>query len=323
MFLRKCWYVAAWSSEVGETLVGRRLLDEPILLYRLASGEAVAIGDRCPHRFAPLHLGKKVGDAVQCGYHGLIFNAQGQCIANPQSGGRTPPGAGVKRYPLEERHGLLWIWMGDPAEARPEDIPDVGFIVQEGAGSRDGYLHVRADYRLATDNLMDLSHAAFLHAETLGLLTPGLADGELKVSRNGGQVVAAIVMRDLALPGAAGRVDQWLDMTWEPPGVMVLDIGNVAAGSVREGYGRRAIHIVSPETAKTCHYFFRNAGGGRVFVRDPFADEDEPMLAACQEMMGDEEFWDLHPAILPSDAGAVRVRRHLDKLIRDEAAPAA
>ncbi len=320
MYLRNCWYVAAWAAEVGDGLFHRRLLGTSVLLYRLQSGEAVAIGNRCPHRFAPLHLGSRVGDAVQCGYHGLIFGSDGRCIGNPQSGGQVPPNTAVARYVLKERHELLWIWLGDPAIADPAMIPNVGFLSDTAATTTPGYLHVRADYQLATDNLMDLSHAVFLHAETLGRLTPALAQGELKVTRENDRVRAAITMRDIHLPIAAGPVDQWLDMTWQAPGVIVLDIGHVATGLVRPDHGRRAIHIVTPETALTSHYFFRNAGDGRAFVRDPFSEEDEPMLAQCQAMMDGEDFWALRPAILPSDAGAIRVRRQLDKMIRDEQA---
>ena len=317
-FLHNGWYAAAWASEIGDGLFSRRILDEPVLIYRLRSGEAVAIGDRCPHRFAPLHLGRKVGDVIQCGYHGLKFDHDGKCVGNPQSSGFVPPGTKVKAYPLVERHGIFWIWMGERNRAALHEIPDVSFIVQEGAKSSDGYLSVRADYRLVMDNLMDLSHAAFLHEETLGKLTPSLHIGELDVMRQGEHIVAAILMRDIELPGVSGRVDQWLDMTWSPPCVMVLDIGYVAGGGVRPAHGRRALHIVTPETATTTHYFFRNAANPVGFPRDPFSQEDEPMLAACQTMMGNADFWSLSPVVLPSDKGAIRVRRHLDKLIRDE-----
>ena len=318
-YLKNCWYAAAWASEVGEKLFSRRLLDEPVLFYRLKSGGAVAMGDRCPHRFAPLHLGRRVGDAVRCGYHGLLFDADGRCVNNPQAGGFIPPNTHVKAYPLVEKYGLLWIWMGNPTLAQPALVPDISFIVDEGARSSDGYLAIRANYRLATDNLMDLSHASHLHEETLGRLTPSLHTGELEVRSSGDRITAAILMPNIELPGVAARVDQWLDMIWEPPGVMVLDIGHTSAGTPRPNHGRRVIHIVTPETATTTHYFFRNAANPVGFKRDPFSEEDEPMLAACQTMMGDRDFWSMRPVVLPSDKGAIRVRRHLDKLIREEA----
>ncbi|HUI59850.1 MAG TPA: Rieske 2Fe-2S domain-containing protein, partial [Steroidobacteraceae bacterium] len=83
-FLRNTWYVAAWADEVkAGSLFHRRILGQDVLIYRAADGEPVAIADRCPHRFAPLHLGKLCGEVVQCPYHGLQFDRSGACISNP------------------------------------------------------------------------------------------------------------------------------------------------------------------------------------------------------------------------------------------------
>src|ERR1700733_10105608 len=77
------WWVAATSDEVGRTLLPRWLLDKPILLYRTESGSAVALDDRCPHRWAPLSSGYLAGDNVVCGYHGFEFGPTGQCVKIP------------------------------------------------------------------------------------------------------------------------------------------------------------------------------------------------------------------------------------------------
>ncbi len=63
-FLRNAWYVAAWSNEVTRAPFHRTILNEPVLMYRREAGDAVAIADRCAHRFAPLHQGKLIGDAI-------------------------------------------------------------------------------------------------------------------------------------------------------------------------------------------------------------------------------------------------------------------
>src|SRR5215469_15818473 len=122
-FLRNCWYVAAQADEVGRAPFGRLLLGEPVVLYRKEDGTAVALEDRCCHRRAPLHKGKLIGDALQCGYHGFTFSADGACIAIPGQP-RVPPGVGVRAHPLVERHRYLWLWPGDPAKADPALIPD-------------------------------------------------------------------------------------------------------------------------------------------------------------------------------------------------------
>jgi len=76
-YLRNAWYMAGWSDEVGTALLRRRLLGEPILLFRKEDGTAAALTDRCPHRFAPLSAGTRDGDTVRCAYHGLAFDAAG------------------------------------------------------------------------------------------------------------------------------------------------------------------------------------------------------------------------------------------------------
>lgn len=78
-FLRNAWYVAAWRDEIGTALFARRLLDEPLLIYRELSGRMVALADLCPHRFVPLHMGRRHGDAIECAYHGLRFGSNGAC----------------------------------------------------------------------------------------------------------------------------------------------------------------------------------------------------------------------------------------------------
>ena len=74
-FLRNTWYVAAWSGEVGRTCLARKILGEPVMLYRTAAGKPVALLDRCPHRLLPLSLGTLQGDTIECGYHGLTFDS--------------------------------------------------------------------------------------------------------------------------------------------------------------------------------------------------------------------------------------------------------
>ncbi len=122
--LRDTWYVAAWSHEIGaEALFARTVAGEPLLLYRLAGGEVVALEDRCVHRQAPLSRGRREGDAIRCGYHGLLFDARGRCTEVPGLG-RPPDQACVRRYPVVERRRWVFVWLGDPALADPALLPD-------------------------------------------------------------------------------------------------------------------------------------------------------------------------------------------------------
>ncbi|HVI62767.1 MAG TPA: Rieske 2Fe-2S domain-containing protein, partial [Bradyrhizobium sp.] len=84
-YLRNAWYVAAWSDDLADgQLLSRTILKEPVVLFRKSDGHLAALQDRCPHRFAPLHMGKIIdGDRVQCPYHGLEFDSSGACVLNP------------------------------------------------------------------------------------------------------------------------------------------------------------------------------------------------------------------------------------------------
>lgn len=107
-YLKNCWYMAGWSDELTDQLLSRRLFDQPILLYRKADGSVAALADRCPHRFAPLSLGTRMGDSVQCGYHGLTFDGTGQCVHNPFSN-NIPAAAKVQSWAVIERHDIIWL----------------------------------------------------------------------------------------------------------------------------------------------------------------------------------------------------------------------
>lgn len=96
-FPKNCWYMAGWSDELADGLLSRRIADRPTVLYRLSDGTVAALLDRCPHRFAPLSLGERDGDALVCPYHGLTFDAGGTCIRNPFSD-RIPAAAHVPAW---------------------------------------------------------------------------------------------------------------------------------------------------------------------------------------------------------------------------------
>ncbi|AYC32330.1 aromatic ring-hydroxylating dioxygenase subunit alpha [Pseudomonas cavernae] len=339
-FLRNAWYPAAWDTEVpiGE-LFNRTLLNESVLLFRDSSGVAKAISNRCPHRFAPLHMGTLRGDSVQCAYHGLCFDGSGTCTHNPHGDSAIPRAAKVKAYPLVERHSLLWIWMGDVAAVDAQLIPDFSCMDSEQWYAGKRYLHAKANYVLETDNIMDLSHIEFLHPSTLGgdgvksALTSVQEEGDTVWSNR--QTVAEIMPEFLynawKIP-LNTPVDRWIDVRWDAPASMLLFSGAVATGRPREeGVSTPIPHLFTPETATTTHYWyamcFPKAMGefGETLAEEqadaitqPFRHEDLPMLEAQQQMMGDANFWDLKPVLLVGDAGAIRARRVLDRLIAAE-----
>jgi len=338
-YLRNVWYVAAWGKEIEEGgTLGRTILDEPIVFYRKSNGEVAAIGDRCPHRFAPLHMGKLVDDCVQCPYHGLRFDEHGKCVHNPHGDGSIPRAAQVKAYPVCERHLAVWIWMGDAALADPALIPDYSFLSAAKPTARNiGYLPTRANYELLSDNIMDLSHTDFLHPDTLGggaisrtkATVTELGDGRIRILWEAKNEVAPPAFA-AHLPDPAAPADLWTDVIWSAPAQMHLSTGVVPAGQASaQSLGSSNLHMMTPETETSTHYFFANT---RDFLTDDgdfnamldrvligaFSGEDKPMVEGQQRLMGSEEFWSLKPVLLSGDAGAVRVRRALQEMIKAE-----
>jgi len=338
-FLRNCWYAAAWDDEVpAQGMFHRRILGEDVLLVRNEDGEVRAMQNRCPHRFAPLSLGVRSGDVIECPYHGLQFNLAGQCVMNPHGNQQIPPNAYVKTYPLVARHMLLWIWMGDPKKADPAAIPPLEGLEPEKFAINKGYMHAPANYEYMTDNIMDLGHIDFLHKGLLG--SEAINRAEIDVKQEGNVVRSNRLARDEVLPTALEAVfqrngklcDRWLDVSWYPPANMTLVVGVTDAGAPeRVGTINPGAHLMTPETENSTHYFWSNS---RDFRRDDhelhemmnsgfemaFEHQDKPMIIAQRDAIGGEDFWELHPVILEGDAGAIRARRILRKLIREEQA---
>jgi phenylpropionate dioxygenase-like ring-hydroxylating dioxygenase large terminal subunit len=168
MFLKNAWYVAAWDHEVGRSLTPTIILGEPVVLYRTSAGKPAALEDACPHRKLPLSMGRLKGDDVECGYHGLTFDCTGTCTRVPGAE-KIPHVARVRSYPVEERYGLLWIWMGNPALADPAKIFQVEHWGNPAWGiNRGDAMVVDCHYLYLTDNLLDPSHVAWVHQTSFG-----------------------------------------------------------------------------------------------------------------------------------------------------------
>jgi phenylpropionate dioxygenase-like ring-hydroxylating dioxygenase large terminal subunit len=343
-YLRNVWYAAAWNHEVpAEKLLARQFLDEPVVLFRDETGKPRALFDRCPHRFAPLSLGKLCdgGASVQCGYHGLRFGSDGKCNHNPHGDGRIPIAAATKAYPVVERWSLLWIWMGEPALADENLIPAYPFLDAEHWWLGTDYLQIDANYALENDNILDLSHIEYLHPGTLGAGKAG--EGKTVVTQEGNTVWSRRFIRNEILPSflyqAAGLpegelCDRWLDVRWDPPSCMHLQADMGLAGKPREqSIQTPGVHLFTPAAQDKTHYFFsfsipkmagpqfeqvvkQNIAG----VRAPFLYEDKPMVEAQQRAIGARSFWDMKPVLLEVDAPAVRARRVLDQMLAAEAA---
>ncbi|MES2510389.1 MAG: aromatic ring-hydroxylating dioxygenase subunit alpha [Pseudomonadota bacterium] len=335
MWLENSWYAVAFADAVKDEPIAVTALDQKLVLFRGESGEITALADRCPHRGVPLSYGKVLGNDLRCGYHGLRINSEGVCVKIPCQT-QIPSQARVRRYPLEVKYKLVWVWMGKAELADPSKIPDFHYMDDPEWVTCTGYHHVKANYQLLNDNLLDLSHESYVHDTTIG--NDAVAEAPASMTRSDNEVR---VHRDIlnAEPpafyikatGFTENINRWHTTIFTPPGNHVIENGSYpATGSRDQALERRVMHVLTPATETTTHYFW---GVSRQYARDDAElteyirqqiaetfDQDAEILELQQSSIGAEG--SAFPIALVTDAGPVQARRMLSQLIAREAAQA-
>lgn len=333
---RNGWYVAAFAHEVGEELLSRWILNEPIVLFRKADGEAVALNGRCPHRHFPLGKSRREGDTIVCGYHGITFGADGRCTRVP-SQEQAPSSYRTPAYPLVQ-HGIwLFIWPGDPALADPALLPDLDMADYHKEGFRIepfDMIDVPGRYQLLNDNLLDLTHLAYLHGTSIGV--EGNASARELRERHGNVLRSRREMASVPISpalragsGFDGLVDRVSGMNFHLPGFHSgIDETTIPADhATRAGEKltrRRVFHAVTPGKMHTTNYFFALGGWlsdadvarSRQFLptvleEDVMATTEIETILATLDYAPDE-------LMLKSDTSAVLGRRALQAMMDAE-----
>ncbi len=145
------------------------MLDRTVVLYRRRNSDVVALDDRCPHRWAPLSLGRVIDDTIQCPYHGITFAPNGECMKIP-SQKTIVSGCAVHAYPVREEGPFVWVWMGDPARIPEYVAPlDTDCALSDAWSVASGVLEMDGNYMQLHDNVLDLTHFGFIHIGSLGI----------------------------------------------------------------------------------------------------------------------------------------------------------
>ncbi|WP_293882116.1 aromatic ring-hydroxylating dioxygenase subunit alpha [Sphingomonas sp.] len=343
-YLRNSWYVAAWSREIADKPFARTMLDEDIVLYRGADGAVAALEDRCPHRHLPLSMGSVTPAGLQCGYHGLVMGGDGRCVSVP-SQQAAPPNARVKAYVVVERYGWVWVWMGAAENADPALIPDFGLLDSAEHAAVGKTNRVACDYRLVTDNLMDLSHVGYVHTSTIGNAAFG-EKGKLTVQRTEHGVSATRLVPDVPPPPLyvksgvlpeGKNLDRWSTMQYLAPSCVIIHTGGAEVGTgalegkYKHGLNLWVMNAMTPETSTTTNYFWASvrahalgdAAADTLFFEGVGAafEEDRIVLEAQQRVL--DKRGDSWAVAFRGDAAAVESRRVLDRRIAEEQTAAA
>lgn len=199
------WYPICTARELRRGPIARELGSLPLALFRDGAGAPAALVDRCPHRNAPLSLGRREpSGTIACAYHGWRFDRSGACLCVP---GLDEPGEASARsataHPVLEQEGLVWVFStpGPMPSSRPFRFPhldDPGYTTVRHARSLSGSLHA------AVENALDVPHTAFLHG---GLFRTPRRRSTVEVRlRRGADRVEAEYAGEPAPSGLAGRI---------------------------------------------------------------------------------------------------------------------
>lgn len=337
--VRNAWYVTAWANEIlPERPVGVCILSEPIVIWRNARGGLTALEDRCVHRLAPLSLGRCEGENIRCMYHGLLYKRTGQVIGIPGQTGRIPDTLRVRAYAVAERYGWIWVWMGNVASADERLIPAVAGFDRPGFVFGHSQLDYAAEARLVNDNLLDLSHASFLHrdsfrvSETWAKARPDVTEDQRCV-RIEWWIKNEPVLGSLepSLP----RVDTLLRYDFFVPGVLFMTTRVYQAGTADALQGRApdlsesevsiTSQAITPLTEKATRYFYvmgmRPQSGETELdmgITNKAFAEDKTMIEAQQRIIDATPDWRYMPT--GADKAVTTYNRLVERLALEESA---
>jgi vanillate O-demethylase monooxygenase subunit len=342
-YTRNDWYVACTEQELAQGgPVACCILDERLVAW--GSENAISVlEDRCVHRAAALSLGRCEGANLRCMYHGLVFDGDGVVVEIPGQD-LIPQNARVRSYPATVRHGWVWVWMGDPADADLSLVPDLFAGIDLGAFAiGHGVLDFAAEARLISDNLLDFSHLPFVHANSFQS-PPDWAKSTMKMEQleRGMRFERWIEKAPgnyLFDPQPAEPFDSWLGYDYRIPGILLMWSGNFRAGTASAlDFGRpdfsqaigqvlTNIQAITPMTERSSRYHFtvgahRELGRGAeiidrlVSVTTQAFGEDKVMIEAQQEVLDRDPGRPIMPTV--HDRGVTQFNRLKAKLIAAE-----
>ncbi|NRP51722.1 MULTISPECIES: aromatic ring-hydroxylating dioxygenase subunit alpha [unclassified Marinobacterium] len=340
MHIQNAWYVAAMSSEVTDKPLGRTICNHNLVMYRGKDDAIACIEDFCPHRGAAMSLGYVEEGELVCGYHGLRMGPDGQTISMPKQ--RTDRFPCTRSFPVMEKYGFIWVWPGDKAQADESKLPKFHWAEIEGWAYGGGLFHIKCDYRLMIDNLMDLTHETYVHSTSIG--QKEIDEAPVKTRMEGDQVITERFMPEVKAPpfwqmamefqglDPNATVDRWQICRFNAPSHIMIDVGVALAGNggIDAPLEKRAssvvVDFITPETDSTMHYFWGMArnfqpedaaltdkireGQGGIFT------EDLEVLEAQQKNL--DRYPDRDLLKLDIDAGGVQARRMIERAIKLE-----
>lgn len=188
------WYAILPSKTVGsKQIVGVKRLNMELALFRNEKGEIGCVKDQCSHRGAALSKGKVKEDCIQCPFHGLEFDKEGQCTFIPANGKAYSTDMSrynVTHYPVREGNGIIYLWYGD-VEKVADELPFFNKDVDDSYVYSEIEDHWNAHYSRCIENQLDVVHLPFVHHNTIGRGNKTLVNGPKLQFLNGTLITSA------------------------------------------------------------------------------------------------------------------------------------
>ena len=336
--IKNSWYVLDWSKDVGPELRNRMVINQDLVYFRTKEGTVSVLQNRCAHRCFPLHRSTlHENDTIQCGYHGLTYNTEGECVQIPSALDLNPSFISIHKYPVVEKSPMVWVWPGDPEKADPKLIPDYDWINEDQWGYGNGFYEVKGNYLAIHENLMDITHFQYLHGAALG--TPKHAESKIEVTVkentvdnyrvNEGEPVPDLHREATGLKDAP--ITRHAHSTFISPGfhnAVALFEDKQGTNNGRIEYSPRILHFITPETQYTSFYWW-------MFARDFSApdkkldqwysdvtrkvfEEDKDAIEWIEFQWANDDRPDFMENHVPSDKGAVKMRQIVHELAIQE-----
>jgi phenylpropionate dioxygenase-like ring-hydroxylating dioxygenase large terminal subunit len=304
------WYALARSEELGAKPLEVRALRHAFVLFRDSDGAAHCLANTCAHRNGSLAGGSVHDDCIQCPYHGWHYNGDGLCERIPTlpEGTDIPGSARVDAYPVEERYGLVFAFLGDLPETERPPLLDVPEWDAEGWTTLTMEYNWGAHYERVMENGIDATHAEFSHADasaTAGSFQRGgdtqYLQSEPTSEWDGGYTIDSPQMT--LNQGYSGAVQGWAHM-------------NFSLGKERGDF--RFYYYVTPVDETTCRRYLlhaRNFQHGKKMDAEltatnwKFEKEDRDLLEAMRPVVPPRDHsYDL---LQPEEQVMARYRKQL------------
>jgi nitrite reductase/ring-hydroxylating ferredoxin subunit len=175
--LRRYWHPIGLAGDATEQPKAIRVLGEDLILFRDKQGRPGLLYPRCAHRGTTLYYGKIEDRGIRCCYHGWLFDVEGRCLEQPCEPelGRHRDKVRQPWYPVMERYGLIFAYLGPP-ERKPilprwdvlEDLEDDA-IVEADDHIQSGPKTIPCSWTHHFDNVPDHYHVPILHGSNSGI----------------------------------------------------------------------------------------------------------------------------------------------------------